>query len=72
MVRDVSKYLRTKEGMCDGEMAAHWAKLDDLYSKRLWHQVTLALEEFLLRPELHSGTQLIDLYDNFIQDIEMR
>lgn len=72
MVRDVSGYLRKKEGDSTTALANDWAQLDDLYSKRLWHQLTIKLGEFVKHPELQEKGQLIELYDNFIQDIEMR
>jgi len=72
MVRDVSKFLRNKEAEADPAMAAEWSKLGDLYSKRLWHQLTIELLEFVKNPALQSKGQLLDLYENFVQDFELR
>jgi len=72
MVRDVSAYLWSKEGAAGPPLANSWAELDDLYSKRLWHELTIKLLAFVRTPELQTNAQLVDLYDNFIQDIEMR
>jgi len=71
-VRDVNKFLSGKESLASGELAQIWNKLGDLYTRRLWHQITILLESLVKRPELQTGTQLIELYENFIQDIEMR
>lgn len=73
-MRDVSAYLRKKESEASDNagLATDYSTLNDLYSKRLWHQLTLRLGTFVKRPELQSDGQLIDLYENFIQDIEMR
>jgi len=73
MVRDVSKYLREQEeASTDAQIARKWSELDDLYTKRLWHQLTIKLLDFVKHPVLESGTKLIDLYENLIQDFEMR
>lgn len=72
MVRDVSGYLRSKERSADPAMAEKWAKLDELHSKRLWHQLTIQLLTFVKEPELLKGKLLIELYENFIQEFELR
>jgi len=73
MVRDVSRYLREQEAAStDEQVAKQWSKLDDLYTKRLWHQLTIELSSFVKSPVLQTGTKLIDLYENLIQDFEMR
>jgi 26S proteasome regulatory subunit N9 len=46
--------------------------LEDLYSKKLWHQLTVRLLEFIKHPELQSNRRLVELYENFIRDFEMR
>lgn len=37
---------------------------------RLWHQLTLAVQEFVSKPE--SGPLQVDLYNNFISDWEAK
>lgn len=39
---------------------------------RLWHQLTLKVEEFVKNPALHKGDALIQLYNNFIYVFENR
>jgi len=53
-------------------MAEKWAKLDELHSKRLWHQLTIQLLTFVKEPELQKNKGLVDLYENFIQEFELR
>lgn len=69
MSLDVSTYLRKKEQTAgNNELGNKWAKLDDLYTRKLWHQLTVELHEFAKLP----GINLVELYDNFIRDFEMR
>ncbi|CAL8079769.1 unnamed protein product [Orchesella dallaii] len=72
MVRDVSGYLRSKERSADPAMAEKWAKLDELHSKRLWHQLTNQLLTFVKEPSLQKDKLLVELYENFIQEFELR
>ncbi|KAI9144062.1 hypothetical protein BKA69DRAFT_1058022 [Paraphysoderma sedebokerense] len=45
-------------------------KFEELYDKKLWHQLTLAIESFLAHPQ--SGPYLIPLYKNFVKDFESK
>lgn len=51
-------------------MAADWAKLEELYNKKLWHQLTLKIQELVEHPTLQKGDNLIQLYNNFIYTFE--
>ncbi|CAH2056042.1 unnamed protein product, partial [Iphiclides podalirius] len=66
---DVNDFLSKKQA-ADPELAADWAKLEELYNKKLWHQVTLKLQDFVNYPSLQSGDNLIQLYNNFITVFE--
>ena len=69
-MRDVPKYLALKQGTNDQDLAAHWAKLESLYDKKLWHQLTIKLLEFVKHPSLQCDDELVQLYENFIADFE--
>ncbi|KDP30362.1 hypothetical protein JCGZ_17091 [Jatropha curcas] len=52
---------------------AEWCNsLADLYQKKLWHQLTLKLEEFVAQAVFKAGDALIQLYHNFICDFETK
>lgn len=71
MARDVNKYLSTQQAKAPTQdIAREWAILEELYTKRLWHQVTLKVQELVKSPYLQEGTSLIDLYENFLAEIE--
>ncbi|CAG4967687.1 26S proteasome non-ATPase regulatory subunit 13 [Colias croceus] len=68
-VIDVNDYLSKKQA-AEPDLAADWAKLEELYNKKLWHQLTLKLQDLVLHPSLQSGDNLIQLYSNFITTFE--
>ncbi|KAK4252694.1 hypothetical protein QN277_014438 [Acacia crassicarpa] len=46
--------------------------LADLYQQKLWHQLTLKLEEFIALNHFQTGDGLIQFYHNFITDFETK
>lgn len=68
--KDVSTYLSEMQNAADKELAAEWAQLEELYNKRLWHQLTLKLETFVKNPALQKGDCLVQLYNNFLSTFE--
>ncbi|MFQ6626976.1 hypothetical protein Gotur_006226 [Gossypium turneri] len=53
------------------ELADWYNSLADLYQKKLWHQLTLKLEQFVALT-VQAGDALIKLYRNFITDFETK
>ncbi|XP_062073454.1 26S proteasome non-ATPase regulatory subunit 13 homolog A [Humulus lupulus] len=54
------------------ELGDWYNSLADLYQKKLWHQLTLKLEEFVALAVFQAGDALIQLYHNFITDFETK
>ncbi|XP_022717191.1 26S proteasome non-ATPase regulatory subunit 13 homolog A-like isoform X2 [Durio zibethinus] len=54
------------------ELADWYNSLADLYQKKLWHQLTLKLEQFVALTVVQAGDALIQLYHNFITDFETK
>jgi len=48
------------------QSAAKLGELGELYSKKLWHQLTLRLEEAIEDPSFQAEGFLMELYQNFI------
>uniref|UniRef100_A0A673C5U0 26S proteasome non-ATPase regulatory subunit 13 n=1 Tax=Sphaeramia orbicularis TaxID=375764 RepID=A0A673C5U0_9TELE len=72
-MKDVSGYLKQQQSSSSTpEMAAEWHGLEELYNKRLWHQLTLKLTDFVKDPCFQTGDGLIQLYENFLSDFEHR
>lgn len=50
-----------------------WTELEELYVKKLWHQLTLKVSDFVQRPEMRQqGSLLTEMYEKFITDFEHR
>lgn len=44
------------------------AELASLYQRKLWHQLTLKVEECFSKPEFNKGDLPVQLYQNFVDD----
>ncbi|PIA61081.1 hypothetical protein AQUCO_00300536v1 [Aquilegia coerulea] len=51
------------------ELAEWYDAFADLYQRKLWHQLTVKLDQFF---SLQAGDALIQLYNNFITDFETK
>ncbi|KAL5215449.1 hypothetical protein ABZP36_006850 [Zizania latifolia] len=65
------EFLQT-QGATRPELAEWYAALADLYQRKLWHQLTLKLDQFLALAVVQAGDALIQLYNNFISDFETK
>lgn len=65
------KYLETQRA-AQPELAEWYNALADLYERKLWHQLTLKLEQFVALAVFQAGDALIQLYHNFITDFETK
>ncbi|CAH1800153.1 unnamed protein product, partial [Owenia fusiformis] len=72
IMRDVSAYLAEQQTKTKGDIATTFSNLETLYNKKLWHQLTLELQEFVKNPYFDKGTGLIELYEHFLADFEHR
>jgi len=72
MPRDVSGYLDEQKRKSTGDIATTWTLIEELYNKKLWHQLTLKLLEFTKNPMFAKGDGLLRMYENFISDFEHR
>ena len=55
-----------------GDIAERYAELGRLFDRKLWHQLTVALEAFADDPACLRGDNLFALYDGFIRRFEGR
>jgi len=72
MPKDVAGYLSEQQRKSTGDLANEWAKIEELYNKKLWHQLTLRLLQFVKNPIFAKGDGLLRLYENFLSDFEHR
>ena len=54
------------------ELAEVFAELRSFYERKLWHELTMKLEEAVALPAFQQGDLLIQLYHNFLVDFEHR
>jgi len=52
------------------EVSAMWARCEDLYTKKLWHQLTLQLVILAKEPSMQE--KLVYIYSEFIADFETK
>lgn len=64
----VSAFLQEQQ---KSSLPEAFAEFEDLYTKRLWHQLSVKLLEFV---QLESAKQLnlVAIYENFISDFETK
>jgi 26S proteasome regulatory subunit N9 len=72
MPRNVAAYLTAQQTGSTPELAQEWASLEELYNKRLWHQLTMKLLVFVKHPSFTTGDGLIQMYENFLADFESK
>ncbi|CAN6240733.1 unnamed protein product [Urochloa humidicola] len=60
------------QGATRPDLAEWYAALADLYQRKLWHQLTLKLDQFLALAVVQAGDALIQLYNHFISDFETK
>lgn len=49
-----------------------WAKIEELYNNKLWHQLTQKLQELVKLPSMKEGDKLIKMYNQFIVDFDSK
>ncbi|XP_042878477.1 26S proteasome non-ATPase regulatory subunit 13-like [Penaeus japonicus] len=70
MSSKVETYLAAKKNSSPPELSKIFGDLEDLYNKKLWHQLTTTLLALVKNPALKEGTELIQLYNNLIGELE--
>ncbi|GER26784.1 26S proteasome regulatory subunit family protein [Striga asiatica] len=65
------QYLETLRN-AHPELSEWYNALSDLYQRKLWHQLTLKLEQFVALALFQAGDALIQLYNNFISEFETK
>lgn len=64
--KEVLQFLDQQEKSAPSSLKIYFEQFKDLYSRKLWHQLTLAVETFAA--EKDATPLLIPLYQNFIAD----
>jgi len=72
MARDITGFLSEQQAKSSGDVAQEWVSIEELYNKKLWHQLTLKLQTFVKHSCFAEGDGLIQMYQNFLADFEHR
>ena len=67
---DINKFLADMKSSSTAEVSTLWAKAEELYNKKLWHQLTKLLGSLVKEASLQD--KLITIYREFIVDFESR
>ncbi|XP_066922807.1 26S proteasome non-ATPase regulatory subunit 13-like [Clytia hemisphaerica] len=69
MKEDTKVYLSR---VCSGPLAEQWVNLEQLYDKKLYHELTIELLKFVKHEHFQQNGGLLELYENFLSTIEHR
>ncbi|XP_065834428.1 26S proteasome non-ATPase regulatory subunit 13-like [Oscarella lobularis] len=73
MSTKVNEYLAERQrSAASPEIAHQWVELEDLYTKKLWHQLTLKLKDFIQDGGCSGPNELFEMYERFLSDFEHR
>ncbi|VDN42269.1 unnamed protein product [Gongylonema pulchrum] len=72
MTERVEAYLVKNKSIARDDIADVWQTLEQLYVKRLWHQLTVELRKVICDDAFIKTIDLKDFYDNFINEFEHR
>ncbi|KAJ9098331.1 hypothetical protein QFC19_006455 [Naganishia cerealis] len=65
---DPAQYVEQQIAQAPAELKPIWEKLGKSYERKLWHNITILLDEFTSTPS--CAPYLISLFDNFVHPIE--
>jgi len=69
---DAPKFITEMKASLVPDLSERWGRIEELYNKKLWHQLTLQLQQIVKLPVMQEGDKLIVLYNSFIADFESK
>ncbi|EJW72987.1 hypothetical protein WUBG_16107 [Wuchereria bancrofti] len=72
MSERVEAYLVKNKSVSHDVIADIWQKLEQLYFRKLWHQLTVELRKVISNDAFIQTIDLKEFYDNFINEFEHR
>lgn len=63
-------YLEQQEAGSSDELKTWWTRIRTAYERRLWHNLTVVLTEFVFLPG--TGEYQIELFEKFIKTVELK
>lgn len=70
---EIATFLRAQRE-AHADVADDYARMEELYTRKLWHQLTLAIADFVSHPRQQGtdGGELAQLYEHFIRHFETK
>jgi len=68
---NAAEYIESQKNV-HPELIEQYASLSNLYHKKLWHQLTIEVEKYVLLPQLQGNSELIEFYTKFLKDFELK
>lgn len=62
-------FAKQQQLLANSPQLAYFVSFEELYNKKLWHQLTLKLLEYIHK---ENPNNMKEIYDNFISDFETR
>ena len=69
---NVGAFLAEQQAGAPRDVVERWAVVEQLLTKKLWHQLTLELLQLLRHPYFQTNKKLGQIYSQFIVDFEHR
>lgn len=70
MSQRVAEFLpKQLQSVAGTSQHSYWVTFEELYNKKLYHQLTIKLLDYLQK---ESPQNLLEIYENFISDFELR
>lgn len=71
MAQKVLDYLASKQKAVGSSatLLPYWTAFEELYTKKLWHQLTIKLLQFIQK---EHPSDLLEIYESFIVDFESK
>merc|ERR1711881_478982 len=68
----MNDYIKACHERFPSDLSQDLGKIEELYAKKLWHQLTVLLQNFVKNEFFNQGTELIEMYKCFISDFEKK
>jgi 26S proteasome regulatory subunit N9 len=62
-----SSFLSSAAASAPASLAPYYRRFGELHAKKLWYQLTLAVEEFLAHPDSAEPPRRIDVFEHFVK-----
>lgn len=62
-------FAKQQQALGNSPQLSYWVAFEELYNKKLWHQLTLKLLDYIHK---EKPSNMLEIYENFLSDFETR